>query len=700
MAVEIAPFRSHPVKTLLRRQVLRAALLMIAVVAAYWPVHKATYVWDDDQSILQNQLLHQPAGIRAIWLHPEQMPNEEHFWPINYTTLWLERQLVGERPAVSHWINVAVHIGNALLLWRLLTWLMVPGAWFAAMIFALHPTRAEAVAWMLERNGLLATMFSLGCMLTYLRFMAGGLRRLQAAGLGLLALALLSKTMVVALPIAVLVVWWWQMGRLTWSDVRKVAPLFIVTVLLVGYDFRVARGHGLILSGLTLAERLQLVGAEFWFYLLKWTFPYPLIAVYPRWDVQGWPAIMWLLPAAVVAAIAALWVFRKRIGRGSIATALLFGLFVGPVLGLVDFNYMSHSFVADRFAYAATAPLGALFAAGAARLSWKARWPAWCNWAAGGALCVVFGALTFQRAATFENLHTFSVAILQKNPNAWSALGNEANWLKGHGKIDEAIPLFQRAVELRPEVAVTHNVLGSAYADKGDRENARAEFEKAIEAEPGSPLPQHNLGLEYFYIGNYKDAVKHLGMAASLLPNDAQVLGNYGAALKSNGNLAEAISYLRKSVALDAGNAVALHMLAGCEYEAGELEQCIAHLREAVKLKPDEAEWLNELAWHLASAEDLKLRRPQEAIELAQKACEMTSRSNPAILDTLAVAFASAGRFDDALATSEQAVKLLPADDTSQVARNIRKRRDDYKSKASRSGSAASESSATVPLTR
>ncbi|HUN81394.1 MAG TPA: O-GlcNAc transferase, partial [Phycisphaerae bacterium] len=151
---------------------LPALVIVALTLLAYFPVLRATFIWDDDAYLTNNRLIVLPGGLLKIWFEPTASPQ---YYPLVFTTFWIEHKVWGLWPAGSHLVNVLLHAGSAVLLWRILRWLAVPGAVLAAMVFAVHPVQVESVAWITERKNTLSTFFYLAALLTYLRFaLAGG----------------------------------------------------------------------------------------------------------------------------------------------------------------------------------------------------------------------------------------------------------------------------------------------------------------------------------------------------------------------------------------------------------------------------------------------------------------------------------------------------------------------------------------------
>ena len=194
------------------RNGLSAGLLLLVTLVAYIPAMQGGFVWDDDSYVTENQTLRSGAGLREIWLAPDSTPQ---YYPLVFSSFWLEYRLWELKPAGYHVVNVLLHAISALLLWRLLRDLQVPGAWLAAAVFALHPVHVESVAWVTERKNVLSAVFYLGSAFCLIRYF--GLAETQsprgrskkwsyAACLLLFAGALLSKTVTASLPVALLLV--------------------------------------------------------------------------------------------------------------------------------------------------------------------------------------------------------------------------------------------------------------------------------------------------------------------------------------------------------------------------------------------------------------------------------------------------------------------------------------------------------------
>ena len=184
--------------------------LLLLTFAAYQPALRGGFIWDDDAYVSENPLLRDLDGLKRIWTTTET----PQYYPLVFTTFWVEYQLWGLDPTGYHVVNVLLHVINALLIGLALRMLDLRWAWWVAFLFVLHPVHVESVAWITERKNVLSALFYLLALIAYLRFDSRRLRRCYWIALLLFACALLSKTAALTLPAAILVIAWWKRGRL------------------------------------------------------------------------------------------------------------------------------------------------------------------------------------------------------------------------------------------------------------------------------------------------------------------------------------------------------------------------------------------------------------------------------------------------------------------------------------------------------
>ena len=311
------------------RTLLNGTALVAMVLVSYAWALRADFIWDDDAYVTKNTTLESLDGLRRIWFEFGAVPQ---YYPLVHTSFWIERHLWGLNPLGYHAVNILLHAAGALLVWRLLVRLAVPGAWLAAALFAVHPVEVESVAWITERKNVLSLPLAFLSMLAYWRFApfeepkessiarpAARRWRWYAASLLLFALAALSKTVVVTLPAVLLVILWWKRGRVAIRDLPPLVPFLAVGLLLglvtVWMEKQFVGAVGEEWS-LTPIERVLLAGRVLWFYAMKLVWPYPLAFFYPRFSIDEHIWWQYLFPLAALLVVGVLWGTRKRVGRG------------------------------------------------------------------------------------------------------------------------------------------------------------------------------------------------------------------------------------------------------------------------------------------------------------------------------------------------------------------------------------------------
>src|SRR5213592_939987 len=215
----------------LRSRACIFALILTAVtIFAYRPAWNGGFLWDDDVYVTNNELLTAPDGLRRIWF---SLDSPSQYFPLVYTTFRVEHALWGLNPTGYHWINLILHVANALLVWAVLAQLKIPGAWLAGAIFALHPVQVESVAWITERKNVLMGFFFLLTLLAWIAFVDERTKRpwrFYWLALILYMLALSAKTTACTLPAALLLILWLQKKPITVRRVIQILPFVVLGI--------------------------------------------------------------------------------------------------------------------------------------------------------------------------------------------------------------------------------------------------------------------------------------------------------------------------------------------------------------------------------------------------------------------------------------------------------------------------------------
>ena len=638
------------------------ALIAGLVLVCYWPALRGGMLWDDAAHVTGLEL-RSWAGLGRIWT---ELAATQQFYPVLHSAFWLEHRLWGDAVLGYHLVNVAQHALAAVLLVALLRRLRGPGAAWAGLIFAVHPVCVESVAWISEQKNTLSLVFYLAAALAYLRF---DMRRGQAgsgwryAGATVLfGLALLTKTVTASLPAALLVVAWWQRGRLTWRrDVGPLVPWFVAALaagLLTAWVERKLIGAEGAPFELSFIQRGLLAGRVIWFYVGKLVWPAELMFIYPRWNVAGatWVWGGWL--AAVMAVTAGAWWWRGR-SRGPLAAWLLFVGSLFPVFGFFNVFPFLYSYVADHFQYLASIGLIAGVAAGAVTWSGGSR-----RWQVAGALLVVMLAgLSHGQSRMYADGRTLYRTTIAKNPECWMAhnnLGAELLDLSSPAAVAEAAGHFEAALRIKPDHATAHYNLGNALAAMPGRLNdAITHYEEALRLKPNNAEQHNNLGNALVRVpGRINEAITHYETALRLKPNAPETHNNLGnALLKIRGREREAAAQYEAVLRLRPEHAVAHNNLGSAlENLPGRLEEAIGHYRAAGRAKPDYAEAFYNLGNALMKREG----RAAEAVAAYQEAVRLRPEFAEAH-NNLGGAWSNvAGRLGDAIAEHEIALRLKP----------------------------------------
>ena len=678
---------------------LPGLLLVAAVIFAYQPVWHAGFIWDDDNYVTNNPLLTASDGLSRIWF---SLDSPSQYFPLVYTIFRLEHALWGLNPAGYHWVNILLHAVNALLAWRLLKRLNVPGAWLAAAIFALHPVNVESVAWITQLKNILCLLFCLLSLLAWVEVVekAESSRVKAKMGYGLAlafyALALFSKTTACTLPAALLLIPWLKHKPVNWSRLVQVVPFVALGIgmgLVSMWWEKHHQGTEGAVYAIGLVERILIASHAVWFYAGKLIWPVNLTFNYPLWTINPADPLAYGWLAAGAGSGAVIYYARRFVGRSVEVAAMFYVAALSPLLGFIMLYTFRYTFVADHYQYVATLGPMALLAAAISTASWlsgkKNQFlkPALC-----GALLAVLGVLTWRQCGMYTDLEALWRTTIARNPQSFMARNNlgtvflqkgrleeavacfqealeiqpdspNAHFNLGHillkqGRLDEAAAHFQRVLEIQPNDPKTHSDLGLVLMQQGQTDEATAHFLKALEIQPDFAEAHYNLGNCLFQKGRVDEAIAHYQKVLNVRPENAEVQNNFGWILLQNGRVDEAIVHFQAALKIQPGNALTHNNLAIALLRKGQAREAVAQYQSSLELQPDNTDILFNLAWVLATWPEAAVRNGPQALELARRANQLTGGTTPAILRTLAAAYAESGQFTEAATTARQALDL------------------------------------------
>ncbi len=646
-----------------RRNVLLGGAIVAIALAVYAPAIRGGFVWDDVNYIARHpymptaKVIQADDGLRRIWLTAETAD----YWPLTHTMFFLEWRLWGESPAGYHAVNILLHALAAVLVWRVLQQLNVPGAWLAGLIFAVHPVCAASVAWISERKNTLSMVLYLLAILAYLKHLRSASWWWYVAAVATFALGLLSKSSIVMLPVVLLGCAWWLRGRNSAKDLLRGVPFFVLAgvmaLVTIYFHQQHAIGDWAVSAHRGFFSRLAAAGWIVWFYLYKALLPVNLSVIYPKWSVEAGRGLSWLPLGALLACLAVLWRYRRTRARPVLFALGYLAVTLFPVMGFFEMSFMRYSLVADHLQYVSILGVIALVAGLLGRLcKAKKAAPRKIGWMVATVWVAALSILTWRQAGIYESTETLWGHTIAKNPNAWSAHYNLGVFYFKTGRLEEAGQKYRKSIELKPGHAETHNNLGAVYYETAQLDRAAEHYRRAIQLAPKYPNPYLNLGNVYANLGKLNEAMEHYHTAIEKNPDYAQAHYNLAVVLAKTGQLDEAMEHYRTAVRIRPNNAAAHYNLALALAERGKLGEAAEHYRTAIRIKPDYAKAHNNLGLVLA-----RMGKLDEAIEHYRRAIRIRP-SHAGAHRNLAVALERQGKIGQAIAYYRRTLQIKPRD--------------------------------------
>ncbi len=615
---------------------------MLLIALAYWPVANNDFInFDDDDYVVENEFVNQGLTVNSIvWAMTSLDAANWH--PLTWLSHTLDCQLFGLKPAGHHLVNLGLHAINSMLLYYVLL-RMTRAVWpsiVVAAFFAVHPLHVESVAWVAERKDVLSTMFGLLAVAAWLSYLARpGLARYLAVMLWFAA-SLMSKPMLVTLPLVLLLLDYWPLGRLgAWSGeqgagsgeqgagsreqisrlvVEKLPLMLMSAASCVVTMIAQSRGYALApLAHHSLGARLATIVQAYCGYLWKMAVPLNLAPIYPLPKAINYPAA---IACGIALLVMSFLLIRAGRTRRYLAVGWLWylGMLV-PVIGIVHVGAQS---MADRYTYLPLVGIFILVAWSAAEAI--ARWPGLKRPLAGLTVAALAGCCLLTSAqvrlwASTETLFTHTAAVTEEN-----------------------------------SVALTN--LGLVASHKEDYAEAQRLFGEALRLEPTNIYAMGNLASMFIKQKKYDEALNQYAQIRRYRPDSTKLFSEMARALNEQGNRPQEEVCLRRAIELQPAS-VSLHRrLAEAQQVLGETQEALKNYWMVLRLSPGEPGALNNIAWIYATHPKEEIRNGAKAVELLRPlAAKADCDSN--LLDTLAAAYAEAGRFDDALQTAETAIK-------------------------------------------
>ena len=524
-------------------------------VVCYLPALDAGFIWDDNDWLTENPQVTEPGGLVEIWSGAERL----QYYPVLFTAFRIEFLLWGLNPTGYHVVNVVLHALNAFLLGWLLYRLRIRGAWWVALLFAVHPVHVESVAWITELKNVLSGFFYLAALHWFVRSDEQEDRAGFLLSLLCFATATLTKTATVTLPAVLLLILVWKKRSLTRTDFYRLAPFFLVGGALAAVTVQLEKGLVAVVQqdfAFSWLERLGIAARALFFYPWKLLVPWPLIFNYPRWNVS---AFAWSSSAAITAALllaAALVLLWKRGRRGTVCAVLFYVVTIFPALGFFDVYAFRYSFVADHFQYLASIGLLILLVQAGLQLADRAAgrdavWPR----IAGGCVVLLLAGLSFAQSRAYRDLPTLWRDTVAKNPNSWIGHHSLALHFKDRGSMEEALRHADEAIRCKPGSAESHTARALIHAAREEPDRALVDLNRAVELDPSYPQARLERARVLLAVKRAADALADLELFLSTNPDYAPALHDRGRARVLLGRYEAALSDLDRAILLGAGPA-------------------------------------------------------------------------------------------------------------------------------------------------
>jgi len=627
-------------------------LLALVTLLVYLPVARDRFlVYDDDDYVTENVVVQNGltwAGVK--WAFTTRQASNWH--PLTWLSHMLDCELFDLNPGAQHLVNVLFHAANAVLLFALMLRLtrlradasarQAGALWtgaFVAALFAWHPLRVESVAWISERKDVLSAFFGLLSLLAYTRFVRGSAVRSPPSkifyGLALLffALGLMSKPMLVTLPLVMLLLDYWPLARMT-SDRRQVTgilrlalekwPFFLLTIGSCTVTY-LAQRHGeavVPLARVSLGYRLENAPVAVVRYLQKTIWPADLAVIYPMPDKLPAIAVAFAVGVLILLSVA-VWLGRRRRPYFLVGWLWFLGMLV-PVIGLVQ---VGGAALADRYTYLPSIGLFMAVACGFRDRVERLQFP---RFACGGVAVLILAGCVFttEHQLRFwrdsETLFRRALAVTKDNDIARVNLGVA---LDREGRSDKALAEYRAAATLAPGRYQIHNNLGNLLDKMGKPAEALAEYREAVRLKPELASLRDDLGSVLAELGRLDEAMNEFTNAARLDPTYPWPHFEMGKVLLKQGRDAEAIG----------------------------------QFREALRIDPDDFRILAFTAHVLAAAENPQIRDGKKALLLAAQANVLAGGRQPMVFDALGMAYAEIGDFTNAQTCAQSALALANA---------------------------------------
>jgi len=576
------------------KKIIIYVLLIMVTLCVYSQVNQFDFINFDD-SLYATQKSNTSSGLTGESLRWAFSIKFFGWDPLTFISLMLDHELYGLYAGGYHVTNLVLHLLSTLLLF----WLfcrMTGAIWksaFVAAFFALHPLHVESVAWIAERKDVLSGFFFMLTLCLYVYYTEKPVIKRYLPVLFSFILALMSKPIVVTLPVIMILLDYWPLKRfetqksnlLLWQVKEKI-PLLILSFMISLMTVHIINHADVKI--LTFSSRLANAPVSFLIYLEKTLWPqnmavfYPFPAHTPPW--QAWGALLLIIMVSV-----AVLAMAKRLPH----------LFVGwfwhviiifPTIKLIQ---VGNDAMADRYHYLPSIGLAAMLAWGIPPLIRNDHVRKKILFPVSIAFLVLLLVIARQQCGYWKNSMTLFSHALEVTRDNYLAHNNLGIVLFNDGKIDEALHHYTQSLRIMKDNAIPYTNRGILLTRTGHYLNAVADFNEAIRLKPDYVQAYNGRGNAYFSLGQYDRAVENYHDAIRLQPDYAQAYNNRGVACYRLGQYHNAVADYSTAIRLRTDYFEAFYNRGNAYYELGQYQLAVADYDQAIHLNPDYAHAYN-----------------------------------------------------------------------------------------------------------
>ncbi|MGA2243229.1 MAG: tetratricopeptide repeat protein [Verrucomicrobiota bacterium] len=704
----------------MRREWLICLALSVITLIAFWPVGRLDFIIYDDWLYVLNNTNVQ-AGITAESIRWAFTTTHASNWhPVTWLSHMLDCQLFGLKAGGHHWTSLGFHIANTVLLFLVLKE-MTKTAWRSALVaalFALHPLRVESVAWISERKDVLSGFFMMLTLWAWVKYAQGAgnrepggktsnisasgetspkprLRRGERSEGGqhptsnaqwcywsavfFFALGLMSKPMLVTLPVILLLLDFWPLGRVT-GDGWRVAgadsgvtphasrlmpqishllfekvPFLVLSLASSIVTFWAQHTGGSVVSVENMSWLVRVFHplAAYTAYIGKTFWPENLAIFYPYTPMHNsGELICFILPPILLSVFC---IRRARFQPWLFVGWFWFLMMLVPVIGLVQVGWQS---IADRYTYLPAIGLFIIVAWGMAGIAAiSTLWRTFMTFGAAGLLLICLLGTWNQLGYWQDSIRLFSHTIEVTGENNFEGYFLVGYAFEESGNLDAASRSCESALKINPNFEDAHLLLAGIRLRQKNYEAAVVQGSEVLRLNPKNAEAHKCIGDALVAQDKTTEAASEYSTALELKPDDVTIREVLALILVQKGETDKALACLQEALKIQPTPG-AHAQVAAIRAGQGEFPDAVGHYRAVLRLQPDSPDVLNNLAWLLATCPDARIRDGAQAIGFAERACKLTNYKQTIMVGTLAAALAEAGRFDDAIATAQKACAL------------------------------------------